>query len=65
MNAALASLSSEQLRRAVAIKEQIEALEKELNALLSGAATAPGGAAAPATTAPAEWPPEGEGAADV
>ncbi len=60
MNAALASLSSEQLRRAVAIKEQIEALEKELNALLSGAATAPGGAAAPAG-APARVAPGGRG----
>ena len=49
MNAALASLSSEQLRRAVAIKEQIEALEKELNRLLSGAPAAP----AEATPAPA------------
>ena len=41
MNAALASLSSEQLRRAVAIKEQIESLEKELHRLLTGAAVAP------------------------
>ncbi|MCS7091166.1 MAG: hypothetical protein RMN51_13135 [Verrucomicrobiota bacterium] len=39
MNGAFASLSSEQLRRAVAIKEKIEALEKELNAILEGAAT--------------------------
>ena len=51
MNAALASLSSEQLRRAVAIKEQIEALEKELNRLLSGAAVSP------AEPAPAAVPP--------
>lgn len=51
MNGAFASLSSEQLRRAVAIKEQIEALERELNAILQGA----GGpqAAAPPPVAPA------------
>ncbi|NGO39020.1 hypothetical protein G4L39_06370 [Limisphaera ngatamarikiensis] len=51
MNTGLASLSSEQLRRAVAIKEQIEALEKELNAILSGAAPAVGAEAAAAPTA--------------
>jgi len=63
MNAALASLSSEQLRRAVAIKEQIEALEKELNAILSGAsAPAAPAAGAAATGGRRGRPPRAAGA---
>lgn len=63
MNVALASLSSEQLRRAVAIKEQIEALEKELNAILSGAsAPAAPAAGAAATGVRRGRPPRAAGA---
>ena len=46
-NNSLASLSVEQLRRAVTVKEQIEALETELSQLLGEAA--PAAAAAPVT----------------
>jgi len=43
MNASIANLSAAQLRRAAALKDQIQALEKELAKLLGATATfAPG-----------------------
>jgi hypothetical protein len=40
MNTSLANLSAQQLRRAAAIKDQIESLEKELQRIFGAPATA-------------------------
>ena len=40
MNTSLANLSAQQLRRAAAIKDQIESLEKELQRIFGAAETA-------------------------
>lgn len=47
-NASLMTLSVSQLRRAIDLREQIDALQAELNALVGGAAPAPATSAAPA-----------------
>jgi hypothetical protein len=57
----ITDLSSEQLRRAVSIKEQIDRLQKELQSVLGGGATAPkkggmsAGRARIAAAAKARW----------